>query len=491
MGSANTGPDFEVLIVGAGIAGINAAYRIQHELTSSPSYAVLEARSAVGGTWDLFNYPGIRSDSDIASFCFPWAPWSGSDYLGQGCDIQRYMDQAVRDAGIADHIRFHHKVTAADWDSKHNCWHVSVHNTTTGQATSMTSRFLVVGTGYYNYDEPLTTTIPGIDDFAGRVVHPQFWPEDLDYTGKNVVVIGSGATAITLLPSMADKGAGHVTMLQRSPSYLLPLPTTDHAGAILKRVLPTSWASPVQRLYNTVRTTLFCWFCQAFPRRAISILRSLTERLLPEGVSYDPHFKPRYNPWDQRLCVSPGGDFFGALRKGKASVVTDTIEKVTKDSIRLHSGQVLHPDIIVTATGLKICFAGNIAFSIDGGKPIRPADKFIWKAAMIQDLPNLFYILGYTNASWTLGADVTATLIVRMLTRMRKEGKTAAVPRLSGEQMKRMQTKSMFDLSSTYLKKAASELPQGGTGQWEPRTHYIKDLYRVKWGDIDSGLEWW
>ncbi|KAJ1323396.1 monooxygenase [Microdochium nivale] len=487
MGSASIDSDFEVLIIGAGISGINAAYRIQHELPGNPSYAVLEARAAVGGTWDLFNYPGIRSDSDIASFCFPWAPWSGSEYLGQGRDIQRYMEQAVRDAGIHDHIRFHHKVSAADWDSKSSCWHITT-STPQGDKT-LTARFLVVGTGYYNYDEPLATTIPGIDNFAGRVVHPQFWPEDLDYSGKSVVIIGSGATAITLLPSMVEQGAGHVTMLQRSPSYLLPLPSNDHTAAFFKSFLPATWAFNVLRIFNTFRTQVLFTLCQAFPQRAISVLRQITEKMLPKEVSYDPHFKPRYNPWDQRLCVSPGGDFFQALRKGKGSVVTDTIEQVTADSIRLSSGQELHPDIIVTATGLKICFAGSIAFSVDGGPKIHAGDKRVWKAAMIQDLPNLFYMLGYTNASWTLGADVAATLIIRLIKRMRARGMRYAVPRLSESEAEKMETKSMFDLSSTYLKKATGELPKAGTGQWEPRTHYFRDLYRVKWGDIDAGLE--
>ncbi|KXJ85883.1 putative flavin-binding monooxygenase [Microdochium bolleyi] len=397
------------------------------------------------------------------------------------------MDKAVRDAGIEDHIHFHHKVVAADWDTKAACWHVTT-STPEGNKT-FSARFLIVGTGYYNYNEPLATTIPGIDSFSGRVVHPQFWPDDLDYTGKNVVIIGSGATAITLLPSMVEKGAGHVTMLQRSPSYLLPLPTKDRASAVLNSLLPVSWASNILRFYNTFRTYLLYTLCKAFPKRAIAVLRKITEKLLPEGVSYDPHFKPRYDPWDQRLCVSPGGDFFQALRKGKGSVVTDTIEQVTADSIRLTSGQELHPDIIVTATGLKICFAGNIAFSVDGGPTIDPSKKYVWKAAMIQDLPNLFYMLGYTNASWTLGADVAATLIIRMLTRMAAQGKKYAVPRLTESEAAKMQTKSMFDLSSTYLKKANRELPKAGTGQWEPRTHYFKDLYRVKWGDLDSGLE--
>ncbi|KAH7024634.1 uncharacterized protein B0I36DRAFT_331753 [Microdochium trichocladiopsis] len=487
MGSADTGLDFEVLIVGAGISGINAAHRIQYELPDDTSYAVLEARGAVGGTWDLFNYPGIRSDSDIASFCFKWAPWAGSEYLGQGRDIQQYMDKAVHDAGIADHIKFHHRVSSADWNSKTSCWHVFV-QTPQGERT-LTSRFVVLGTGYYNYEEPLAVTIPGIDNFAGRVVHPQFWPEDLDYTGKNIVVIGSGATAVTLVPALAAKGARHVTMLQRSPSYLFPVPTEDRAGAFLNRFLPVTWAARLLRLYNTTRTYFLFWFCQTFPQKAIALIRKNTERLLPKEVSYDPHFKPRYNPWDQRLCASPRGDFFKTLRQGNGSVVTDTIEQVTKDTIRLTSGQVLHPDIIVTATGLKICFAGNIPFSIDGGAPIHPADKFIWKAAMIQDLPNLFYVLGYTNASWTLGADITATLIVRMLRRMRRQGKTSVVPRLTGRERETMQPKTMFDLSSTYLKVANGELPKGGTGQWEPRTHYFKDLFRIKWGDIDSGLE--
>ncbi|KAH8897657.1 FAD/NAD(P)-binding domain-containing protein [Thozetella sp. PMI_491] len=474
---------FDVVIVGAGISGINTAYRIQEAGVAS-SYAILEGRGDVGGTWDLFRYPGIRSDSDILSFGFPWNPWPKRETLAAGEDIKEYLKSSAKQHGIDQHIQFHHKVLSAQWHTDSSDWTIEVLETTSGQQKTYRARFIVLGTGYYDYEHPLEANIPGIKSFKGPVVHPQFWPEDFDYTNQNVVVIGSGATAITLVPSMTEK-ARHVTMLQRSPSYVASIPSEDTIGKAIHFLLPKFFAVRVCRLFNIFRTYLLYLFCIKYPNIAKKGLAKAAIKQLPPDIPWDPHFKPSYNPWRQRLCVAPRGDFFAALRAGKASVVTDTIEVVTEKGINLTSGQTLYPDAIITATGLKVKFAGGIKLSVDG-RSIDASEKFAWKTTMLQDVPNCFFMMGYANASWTLGAEASAQLIVRLLRNMKQKGALQAVPYLDNPGA--MEKTPVISLASTYLKTASLVFPKTGAGQWGTRSNYFRDMYRAKWGDIVTGL---
>ncbi|KAF4450379.1 hypothetical protein F53441_6503 [Fusarium austroafricanum] len=477
---------FDVIIIGAGISGINAAYRLQTEGPANLTYAILEGRDSIGGTWDLFKYPGIRSDSDIFTFGFPWSPWKHNESLVAGDKIKDYMIESARTAGIDHHICYKHSVSEANWSSKDKRWKLQVTRPGDEKPVTFQARFLLLGTGYYDYKTPLQTVIPGIENFQGKVIHPQFWPEDYDYTNKNVVIIGSGATAVTILPSMSDK-AKRVTMLQRSPGYIFPLPSSSFFTRLLFTLLPASIALFINRLIWLFRSYLTNVFCRSCPGLAKKLIKHVTIKQLPPDVSWDPHFKPRYNPWEQRFCACMNGDFFAAIRSGKADVVTDKIKTITEKSIELESGQTLNPDLIVTATGLKIRFGGGIKFSVDGST-FNMADKFAWKAAMLQDVPNLLFMTGYENASWTLGADVSARLFVRILHKMSERKAATVVPRLASPET--MPVKSMMQLSSTYLKNANSVFPKGGTGLWSPKTNYFSDMAGAKWGDITTGLEY-
>ncbi|XP_047064378.1 FAD-containing monooxygenase EthA-like [Lolium rigidum] len=481
--------DYDVAIVGAGISGINFAYRLQ-ERNPELSYCILDGRQQVGGTWSLFQYPGVRSDSDLYTFGFPWRPWEEKQPIARGSLILKYIEASAAEAGIDSKIKFNHRVDSMDWSSASSTWTLSV--TAGGGAdnvVSMRVRFVLLGTGYYDYDEPLEARIPGIDRFRGAVVHPQFWPRDLNYTGKNVVVIGSGATAVTLLPSMADKTA-HTTMLQRSPTYILALPENDPLDRAARLLLPGALARRLIRFKWILSAFLLATVCRWFPRLARAVILWRTSRELPSGTGMKPHFTPRYNPWEQRMCISPGGDFFRCLRAGKASVETGVIEQVTENTIRLESGRELHPDIIVTATGLKVQLAGGIDVSLDG-RPVHMPDCYSWKGCMLENLPNLFYFMGYVNASWTLGADATAQLVCRLLNRITSDGFAHIVPRLSEAEKSTMSEFPFLPLNSTYVHKGKNVFPKvGNINPWLPRSYYWKDLANAWWGDVQSGLEW-
>ncbi|KAJ4138615.1 hypothetical protein NW768_002465 [Fusarium equiseti] len=477
---------FDVIIIGAGISGINAAYRLQTEGPANLSYAILESRDSIGGTWDLFKYPGIRSDSDIFTFGFSWSPWKHKESLAPGDKIKDYMIESARSTGIDHHICYNHSVQEANWSSQDKKWNLQVSLNGDEKPVTFQARFILLGTGYYDYQTPLQTVIPGLENFQGKVIHPQFWPEDYDYTNKEVVIIGSGATAITIVPSMADK-AKRVTMLQRSPGYIFPVPSTSFFTRLLFTILPASLALFINRLLWLVRTYITNAFCKSCPGLAKRIIKHVTVKQLPPDVSWDPHFKPRYNPWEQRLCACLNGDFFSALRSGKADVVTDKIKTVTEKTIELESGATLHPDLIVTATGLKLRFGGGIKFSVDGNT-INVADKYAWKSAMLQDVPNLVFVFGYENASWTLGADVSARLFVRVLQKMEEKKAVAVVPKLTSSTS--MPVKQVMSLSSTYLKNLSSVFPKGGTGPWSPKSHYFSDMAGARWGDIATDLEY-
>ncbi|WYZ35883.1 hypothetical protein EsH8_X_000530 [Colletotrichum jinshuiense] len=476
---------FDYLIIGAGISGINTAYYLQTHGPSNASYAILEGRTRMGGTWDLFRYPGIRSDSDIYTFGFSWNPWKGDNALAGGKDICSYLNESASIHGIDKHIKYEHQVTSADWSTARSMWIVK---TTVGgeKVKTIGARFVVLGTGYYDYEQPLATEIPGIHNFKGKVVHPQFWPEDLDYSNKNAVIIGSGATAVTLLPNIATEAA-HTTMLQRSPTYILGMPSRKgKLTSFLVSILPRSISGRILRVQHFMLSYIMYYFCQMFPKAAARLMMRASAKQLPPHIPVDPHFKPRYNPWEQRLCVCPNSDFYAALRSGKADVVTDTIDNVTSSGIVLKSGRVLRPDIIITATGLRIRFAGSISLSVDG-VPVDPNRKFAFKGCMLQDVPNLAYVFGYANASWTLGAEATSSYLVRLWHGMSSKGLRSVTPHLQNPGA--MAAKPVMNLKSTYVKSAAKVFPKAGSGLWAPRTNYVMDLWRASVGDVFAGLK--
>ncbi|KAH5044729.1 hypothetical protein HBI75_022790 [Parastagonospora nodorum] len=477
--------EYDVIIIGAGISGINTAYRVQNSAPKGTTFTILESRSSIGGTWDLFKYPGLRSDSDLYTFGFPWRPWTDGPAIAEGPLILEYMKEATRDTGIDKAIKFRHRATKANWDSRALKWTLDVD--ADGQKQQFRGRFIVFATGYYDYEEPLHAVIPGLENFGGTVVHPQFWPEDLDYAGKEVAIIGSGATAVTIHPVIA-KTAKQTTIVQRSPSYILPVQNSVSPLTSAMRFVSPALAYKVNRVRFLIFGYLLFYFSRAFPSTARKLIRGITTKELPASVSHDPHFNPKYNPWEQRLCVTPNGEFYRAIREGKGGILTGTIKTVTKNSIVLEDGQELHADIIVTATGLKLKVAGGIELSVDGEK-FDISSKYMWKGMMLHDLPNASLVLGYTNASWTLGADATAQTICRLLNEMEKKGAGAVVPRVANaDEMKAL---PVLDLNSTYIKKGEGILPKtGDSGPWKPRSNYFNDIREAKWGSIHNGLEY-
>jgi cation diffusion facilitator CzcD-associated flavoprotein CzcO len=479
--------DFDVVIIGAGISGINSAYRVQTQAPPGTSYTILEARDNIGGTWDLFKYPGIRSDSDLYTFGFAWQPWTDGAAVAEAPLILDYVKESAAKYGIDKKMRFRHKVIGADWRAEEQVWKLDV-DVKGGQRKVFTAGFLIFGTGYYDYDTPLETVIPGIENFKGKVVHPQFWPEHLDYADKEIVVIGSGATAITILPNIA-KAAKHVTMVQRSPSYVLSLPNSgDPITAFLQKWFSIKTAFVLNRARFLIMTYALFYLSRTFPHAARKVIRFVTTKELPPNVPHDPHFSPSYNPWEQRMCLDPDGVFYRAMRKGKAHVVTGVISTVTPTGLQMVSGETIKTDIIVTATGLKLLLAGGVNLSLDG-HPFTIANAFMWKGMMLQNLPNAVFVVGYTNASWTLGADATAQLTTRLLRTMAAKGVRAVVPRLDDSQ--NMKPAPMLNLSSTYIQRAVDIMPRTGTvGPWRPRKHYFGDISEAKWGNMEVGLEY-
>lgn len=471
----------DVVIIGGGISGINAAYRVQSAFPNH-SYAILEARDALGGTWDLFRYPGIRSDSDLFTFGFAWHPWNQDNPIATGESIAKYLRNTADEYKITPHIHLQHKVLAADWSSDENLWSLTVEHD--GKTKIMNARFIVWGTGYYDYNQPLHSPIPGLDNFRGQVIHPQFWPEDLDYTDKNIAIVGSGATAVTLLPNLAEK-ARLCTMVQRSPTYILSLPNRNQS--IWSYFLPSSWSRKLQRISWIWTSRLFFLFCQSFPWLARFILSMRTKSQLPAHIPWNPHFNPRYNPWDQRLCVSPDGDFYKALRKGRADIKTDTIDQVTENGIKFASGDSLENlDILITATGLRLQIAGGASITVDG-EPVHIGEKYLWNGVMLQDVPNASFVIGYTNASWTLGADATAHFITRLLRWMEDNSVVAATPRLAANT--HLEDRRLLNLNSTYVTVAEKHLPKAADrAPWRPRDNYISDLSFAKWGNFNQDL---
>ncbi|MEU4321142.1 NAD(P)/FAD-dependent oxidoreductase [Nocardia fluminea] len=483
--TANVPDHLDVVIVGAGLSGIGAAYRLQTECPGK-SYAILEAREALGGTWDLFRYPGIRSDSDMFTLGYPFKPWRDAKSIADGPSILRYMADTAAVFGIDRHIRFHTKVVSADWSSATAQWTLTLEQrdtTGTTVATTLTCNFLYACAGYYNYDRAHAPVFPGVEDFSGQVVHPQFWPDDLDYAGKRVVVIGSGATAVTLVPAMAEQAA-HVTMLQRSPTWISAVPGRDKQADKIRGLLPPDLAHRVIRTKNILFNIGFYQYCRRRPESARKLLTALTTRILKDEKIVAEHFTPDYNPWDQRLCAVPDADFFKAMKKGAADVVTDHIETFVPEGIRLKSGRVLEADIVVTATGLQLLAFGGIAPKVDG-ETVNLSDQFVWQGAMLTGVPNFAVCIGYTNASWTLRADLSSRLVCRVLNHMDRNDAAAVVPTPDGE----LDERPLLDLASGYVQRSIAEFPrQGDRRPWKVRQNYVLDSVTTMRTNLDKTL---
>lgn len=475
----------DVVIVGAGLSGIGAAHHLQDKCPWA-SYAVLEARDAIGGTWDLFRYPGIRSDSDMYTLGYSFRPWDGEKTIADGESILQYIRDTATDAGIDRHIRFHHRITSADWSSAEARWHLVAQRSDTDEQVELTCDFLFSCTGYYRYDHGYEPAFAGREQFEGTIVHPQHWPQDLEYAGKRVVVIGSGATAVTLVPAMATDAA-QVTMLQRSPTYIASVPQRNPLARLLRKVLPERAAGAATRWALALGTQGSYRLSKRRPELMRKILRRGLERELPAGYDIDTHFTPRYDPWDQRLCAAPDGDFFRAIRHGDVEVVTDTIERFDATGIRLSSGEHLDADVIVTATGLELLFLGGIDLRVDG-EAVDVSERLTYRGMMLEGVPNLAIAVGYTNASWTLKCDLTCDYVTRLLNHLRDRGLASATPRNHGGAVA---PEPLLGLSSGYIQRAADRFPkQGSVAPWQVHQSYLRDHRSMKRDPlIDDALE--
>ncbi len=472
----------DVLVVGAGISGVGAGVHLG-ERCPGQTYAILEAREDLGGTWDLFRYPGIRSDSDMHTLGYGFKPWAQAKSIVDGPAILNYVHQTARENGVEPKIRFNRRVVGAEWSTADSRWTVTVERADTGETEQLTCGFLWMCSGYYRYDEGYTPEFPGVERFAGRIVHPQHWPEDLDYTGKRVVVIGSGATAVTLAPAMAERAA-QVTMLQRSPTYIFALPDEDRIAGALFRYLPDRVANRIVRWKNVLLSTLVFQLCRRRPQLAKRILRRGAQRALPPGYDIDKHFTPKYNPWEQRPCAAPNGDLFRAIREGGVSMVTDRIAGFTESGIALESGEELEADVIVTATGLNLLFLGGARFTVDGEEVDLPG-KMTYKTMMMNGVPNLAFTIGYTNASWTLKADIAAEYVCRLLNHMDANGESRCVPELTDPSVTE---EPIMNLNSGYIMRSAHLLPkQGSKAPWKLRQVYALDARTLRRAPIDDG----
>ena len=471
----------DVLIVGAGLSGIGAAHRLQDRCPWA-TYAIFEAREAIGGTWDLFRYPGVRSDSDMHTLGYPFRPWSGDKTIAEGESILQYIRDTAAEAGIDRRIRFNHRIAEMEWSTSDALWTVTAERTDTGEQVQLTTGFVFSCSGYYRYDRGYVPDFAGMDDFTGQIVHPQFWPEDLDHSGKNVVVIGSGATAVTLVPSMAQTAA-HVTMLQRSPTYMGTVPTANPVTKAVRKVLPAKAAGTVLKWFNATATQGLYQLSKRRPEVVKRILRRRLAEQLPPDFDIDTHFTPTYDPWDQRLCAVADGDLFAALRAGTVSIVTDHIETFTATGIRLQSGRELEADIIVPATGLELLFLGGIQVSVDG-EGVDVSERLAYKGMMLEGVPNLAMAVGYTNASWTLKADLTNEYVCRLLTHMRDTGyrQCTAVNR-SAE----VAPSPLLGLSSGYVVRSAHEFPkQGDRFPWQVHQSYLRDYRAMRLSGVED-----
>lgn len=474
-------PHFDVLIIGAGISGIGAAYHLQKKRPGT-RFAILEARADLGGTWDLFRYPGIRSDSDLFTFGYDFKPWQSDQAIADGADIKAYIAETARENGIEPHIRYRQKVLEVSWSSQERLWSVRVESTRSGEPPVqevLKTRWIFSGTGYYRYDEGFTPQFEGREAFRGQVVHPQHWPEDLDWSGKRVVVIGSGATAVTLVPAMA-KAAAHVTMLQRTPTYVLPVPSQDPVSRRLRPLLGDRLAHAITRRVNIAKQRWFYTVAQRYPNWTRNFIRKINTRMLPADYPVDVHFNPPYNPWEQRLCAVPGGDLFRALTKGRASIVTDRIASFDAGGIQLTSGARLDADIIVTATGLNLLPFGGIRMTVDG-QAIQPADTVAFKGMMLSGVPNLAFAIGYTASSWTLKVGLLCEHFCRLLAHMDKHGLEVCTPVAQPG----MDTLPLLNFGAGYVQRALGGLPrQGQAFPWAMSWNYVADAKLFRRGAV-------
>ena len=464
----------DVVIVGAGISGISAAWHLQDRCPGK-SYAILERRANLGGTWDLFKYPGIRSDSDMFTLGFRFKPWTSEKAIADGPDIIAYLKETVAEYGIDKHIRYGQHVKAADWSDADARWTLSVERD--GELVDISCRYLMACSGYYNYDQGYSPEFAGSEDFEGTIVHPQHWPEDLDYAGKRVVVIGSGATAVTLIPALADSGVGHVTMLQRSPTFIAALPDVDPFTVQTNKRLPEKAAYVLNRWKSILLQSGQYQMARRFPDMFRKQLLTMARHRLPENYDVNKHFNPRYNPWDERVCLAPNGDLFKTIRSGKADVVTDTIQRFTKTGIELASGQQLEADIIVTATGLNLQLFGGATISRNG-EGIELSDTMAYKGMMLTDMPNLGFTIGYTNASWTLKADLVSEFFCRVINYMDANGYDTVEPRHPGGSV---DTQPLMDFTPGYVLRALDYLPKAGArAPWRLKQNYLLDLQLIR-----------
>ncbi len=478
-----TSEHVDVLVVGAGISGICAGYHLQKSCPGR-TYAILEARDTMGGTWDLFRYPGIRSDSDMYTLGYSFKPWTGRKAIADGWSILEYLRETAEENGIDRKIRFRHRVKRASWSSEDARWTVEVERGERNELVHFECNFLFMCSGYYNYAEGYLPEFPGIERFRGRIVHPQKWTDDVDYAGKRVVVIGSGATAVTLVPSIADKAA-HVTMLQRSPTYIVSLPAEDPIANGLRRLLPARLAYALTRWKNVLLGLWFYNFCRRHPTRARALITRWLRTELGPDYDLGTHFNPRYNPWEQRLCLVPDSDLFKVMREGRASIATDQIETLTETGLKLRSGAELDADLIVTATGLNLLLLGGLEVSVDGVR-VEFAKTFNYKGMMFSDVPNLALAVGYTNASWTLKAELICRYGCRLLNHMEKTGMRQCTPRLRDPDIK---DTPFLDLTSGYVQRSIHMFPkQGSKTPWRLHQSYPLDVMMLQRGKVDDGV---
>ncbi|HUE58121.1 MAG TPA: NAD(P)/FAD-dependent oxidoreductase [Acidimicrobiales bacterium] len=471
----------DVLVIGAGLSGVGAGHYLQSECPWA-SYAIFEARDSIGGTWDLFRYPGIRSDSDMFTLGYSFRPWDGEKSIADGPSILQYIKDTAAVEGIDDHIRFGYRVLRAEWSSDEALWQVTAEHVHTGETLEVTCGFIFSCTGYYRYDRGYTPAFEGIERFQGSIIHPQAWPEDLDYAGKRVVVIGSGATAVTLVPSMAESAA-NVTMLQRSPTYITSLPAKDPIANWLRRVLPSRVSGPTVRWMKALLTQGFFQLSRRRPDAVKRLLRRQLEAELPHGFDIDTHFTPRYNPWDQRFCLVPDGDLFKAIREGKVSVATDQIETFTETGVRLLSGDELEADIVVTATGLDLLFLGGTELVVDS-EDVDISKRLAYKGMMLEGVPNMAMAVGYTNASWTLKCDLTCQYVTRLLNRMHATGLRQCT---AVNHDPSVIPQPLLNLTSGYVLRSADRFPkQGSRYPWKVYQSYLRDYRALRLKGIDD-----